>query len=55
MAGEQTAGISLGLDGLSLKGGGRLVLAVVAVCAGMPGQWVVVEGWEVCLEKVGGL
>lgn len=25
-----------------------------SVCAGMPGQWTVVDGWEVCLEKVEG-
>lgn len=54
MVGEQIAGVSLGLDGISLRGGWRLVPAVVAVCAGMVGQWEVVDGWEVCVEKVGG-
>lgn len=54
MVSEQIAGVSLGLDGISLRGGSRLVSAVVAVYAGMPGRWVVVDGWEVCLEKVGG-
>ena len=51
VAGEQTAGVSLGLDGISLRGGRRLVPAVVAVCGGMPSQWVGVEDWEVCLKK----
>lgn len=54
VVGEQIAGVSLGLDGISLRGGRRLVPAVVAVCAGMLGQWEVVDGWEVCVEKVGG-
>lgn len=25
------------------------------VRVGMPGQWVAVEGWEVCLESVAGV
>lgn len=25
-----------------------------SVCAGIPGQWAVEDGWKVCLEKVGG-
>lgn len=42
MVGGQTAGTSLGLDGISLWGGRRLVLAVVAVSVEArlaSGQW----------------
>lgn len=52
MVGEQLAGISLGLDGVSLRGGRRLVPQCWwCVYAVMPGQWVVEDGWKCVWRK----
>lgn len=56
MVGEQLAGISLGLDGVSLRGGRKLVVQCwQCVYAVMPGQWVVEDGWKCVWRKSGGL